>query len=74
MNSIPWLVDSRLKKVVKKKDNNYMNNTTKTNKDGKLQAVCGSSISGLRNISNGSEQSITKRMVSIGRIDSKAGS
>jgi hypothetical protein len=74
MNSIPWLVDSRLKKVVRKKTNSYINNTTKTNKDGKFQAVCGGCISGLRNVSNGSKQPITERMVSIGRIISKASS
>jgi hypothetical protein len=74
MNSIPWLIDSRLKKVVKKKNNNYINNTTKIDNNDKFQAVCGSSISGLRNVSNGSEQPIAKRMVSVGRIDSKASS
>lgn len=69
MNSIPWLVDSRLNKVANKKKRNYINNTTKTNNNG-IQTVCSSSISGLRNTSEGSKYVTFEGMVTVGRIGS----
>ncbi len=69
MNSIPWLVDSRLNKVVRTKKKLYINNTTKTNNNG-IQTVCGSSVSGLRISSEGSKYVTIKRMDAVGRIDS----
>ena len=69
MNSIPWLVDSRLNKVANKNKRHYINNTTKTNNNG-IQTVCGSSVSGLRISSEGSKYVAIKRMDAVGRIDS----
>jgi hypothetical protein len=69
MNSIPWLVDSRLNKVVRLNKRHYINNTTKTNNNG-IQTVRSSSFSGLGNISEGSKHVAIKGMVTIGRISS----
>lgn len=69
MNSISWLVDSRLNKVARTKKRDYINNTTKTNNNG-IQTVRGSSLSGLGNVSEGSKHVTIKRMVTIGRISS----
>ena len=69
MNSIPWLTDSRLNKVVHAKKKLYINNTTKTNNNG-IQTVRSGSFSGLGNISEGSKHVAIKRMVTIGRISS----
>ena len=53
MNSIPWLVDDKLKKkVVSKQQKKYIQDTLKTNKNGRsIQAVRGSGISGHGNLS-----------------------
>jgi hypothetical protein len=53
MNSIPWLVDDRLKKkVASKQQKNYIQDTLKTNKNGRaIQAVRGSSVPGFRHSS-----------------------
>jgi len=48
MNSIPWLVDDKLKKkVVNKQQKKYIQDTLKSNKNGRsIQAVRSSGISG----------------------------
>jgi hypothetical protein len=53
MNSIPWLVDGRLKKkVASKQQKNYIKDTLKSNKNGRsIQAVRSSGISGHGNLS-----------------------
>jgi len=53
MNSIPWLVDGRLKKkVVSKQQKKYIQDTLKSNKNGRsIQAVRSSGISGHGNSS-----------------------
>ena len=53
MNSIPWLVDGRLKKkVVSKQQKKYIQDTLKSNKNGRsIQAVRGSGVSGFRHSS-----------------------
>lgn len=48
MNSIPWLVDGRLKKkVASKQQKKYIQDTLKSNKNGRtIQTVRSSSVSG----------------------------
>ena len=69
MNSIAWLIDERLNKVALPKKRHYINNTTKTNNNG-IQTVCGSSFSGLGNISKGNKHVAIKRMDAAWRIGS----
>jgi hypothetical protein len=55
MNSIPWLIDSRLgKKVPSKRKNIDINSITKTNTNGRVQAVRSNCVPGFRFFSKGS--------------------